>query len=304
MGGKVVQTSKGVQSGMSENVAGFSCYVLGWLTGIIFLLIDKRPYVRFHAVRSVVVFGGLQIFDVVVWMIFGGRLLNGHGQMMGRWGIFWLAWALYILPNLVGLVLWILFMVKAYQGKKVQPRPAGITPSLIVGIKTVGTTIGGLVACLVLVLLVLRVTGFEPGDHTPGLWLRGNLVTTPVADWSFADNYGETLELQTRTSYLLPHSVTIGFVVINGQLYVMSGYAKAVEWPHGRIWNEEVARDPHVRLKIGDKLFDRTLSHVTDPVEKALFLQARTERYKRFPKVGLNPAYSENYEALRVMPDQ
>jgi hypothetical protein len=37
------------RSGMSENTAACLSYVLGWLTGIIFYLIDKRPYVRFHA---------------------------------------------------------------------------------------------------------------------------------------------------------------------------------------------------------------------------------------------------------------
>src|SRR5215470_5422457 len=47
--------------GLAENVAGLLCYVLGWLTGIIFLLIDKRPFVKFHAAQSIVVFGGLMV---------------------------------------------------------------------------------------------------------------------------------------------------------------------------------------------------------------------------------------------------
>jgi len=34
---------------MAENVAGLLCYVLGWITGLIFYFIDKRPSVRFHA---------------------------------------------------------------------------------------------------------------------------------------------------------------------------------------------------------------------------------------------------------------
>lgn len=38
-------------AGIAENVAGLLCYVLGWLTGIIFLVIDKRPSVRFHAAQ-------------------------------------------------------------------------------------------------------------------------------------------------------------------------------------------------------------------------------------------------------------
>ena len=47
------------QTGLSENVAGLLCYILGWITGLIFLLIDKRPFVRFHAAQSIVVFLGL-----------------------------------------------------------------------------------------------------------------------------------------------------------------------------------------------------------------------------------------------------
>src|SRR5260370_34926503 len=34
------------ESGLAENVAGLLCYALGWITGIIFLLIDKHPFVR------------------------------------------------------------------------------------------------------------------------------------------------------------------------------------------------------------------------------------------------------------------
>ena len=41
-------------SGLEENVAGLLCYVLGWVTGLIFFLIDKRPFVKFHAAQSIV----------------------------------------------------------------------------------------------------------------------------------------------------------------------------------------------------------------------------------------------------------
>jgi uncharacterized membrane protein len=100
--------------GMAENVAGLLSYVLGWITGLIFLFIDKRPFVRFHAAQSVVVFGGLNIIFVVLASMFG------MGWMMG--GFFFGTWALggLILAavRLVGFVLWILLMVKAYQGQK------------------------------------------------------------------------------------------------------------------------------------------------------------------------------------------
>jgi len=60
----------GTQSGLSENVAGLLCYVLGWVTGLIFYFIDKRPFVRFHAAQSIVVFGGLTIIRIVLSMLF------------------------------------------------------------------------------------------------------------------------------------------------------------------------------------------------------------------------------------------
>jgi len=88
--------------GIQENVAGLLCYVLGWVTGIIFLLIDKRPFVKFHAAQSIVVFGGLTIIRIaLVFMrgIFGGFI--GFG-LFGLLAILW-------------LVLWVLLMVKAYQ---------------------------------------------------------------------------------------------------------------------------------------------------------------------------------------------
>jgi uncharacterized membrane protein len=99
-------------SQMDEKVAGLLCYVFGWITGLIFYFIDKRPYVRFHAAQSIVVFGGLHVISIVLGMFFGLSLLSGGlaGLSMG--------YAVYGLVNLVGLVLWILLMVKAYQGER------------------------------------------------------------------------------------------------------------------------------------------------------------------------------------------
>ena len=124
-GGQVAQTSQSAQPGMAENVAGLLCYVLGWVTGIIFFLIDKRPYVRFHAAQSIVVFGGLHLINIVVGIMFGAGFM-----MMGGRGGFGLGFALYSLINLIAFVLWIVLMVKAYQGEKFQvPVAAGIAQS-------------------------------------------------------------------------------------------------------------------------------------------------------------------------------
>ena len=139
-----------------------------------------------------------------------------------------------------------------------------------------------ILVCLALLLVVLRITGLNPHDRIPGLWLTGNVVTAPVTDWSFTDKV-PTIKLQTQSRFLLPHSVTINCLAYNGQLYVTSVY------PAGppRSWNENVMRDPHVRIKIGDKLYDRTLVVVTDQTEIEGVLQARVKKYPQL-KVPAN----------------
>ena len=85
--------------------------------------------------------------------------------------------------------------------------------------------VGAIVICMVLLLATLRATGLNPHGDTPGagsypgLWLSGNLVTTPVADWSFTDSI-QTVKVQTNTWYLIPHSVTTWCIAYNGQLYL------------------------------------------------------------------------------------
>ena len=49
-------------TGLQENVAGLLCYVLGWVTGLIFILIEKEnKFVRFHAMQSIVTFGSITV---------------------------------------------------------------------------------------------------------------------------------------------------------------------------------------------------------------------------------------------------
>ncbi len=124
----MTHSSPSAQPGIAQNVAGLLCYVLGWVTGLIFFLIDKRPSVRFHAAQSMVVFGGLQVINLAV------RITSGAGSMMmGGWGGFGLAWMLYGLTSLVGFILWILLMVKAYQGEKFHLPVAGDIAQKIAG---------------------------------------------------------------------------------------------------------------------------------------------------------------------------
>jgi hypothetical protein len=151
--------------------------------------------------------------------------------------------------------------------------------------------VGSIIICLVAVLLLLSFTGFEPKDcpptdralscKLPGLWLKGERVTSPVTDWSFTDKV-QQIKIQTQTPFLLPHSVTIWCAVYNGNLYV-SSY-------RGRLWVEDIIRDPHVRLKIADQVYDRDLSVVNDPAEKAAVLQAKGKKYPQWKVPAVDTA--------------
>jgi uncharacterized membrane protein len=107
--------------GLAENVAGLLCYVLGWVTGIIFLLIDKRPFVKFHAAQSIVIFGGLTVLRIGIAIVLSTGGLLGLG----------LAAAILGMLGIVALILWILLMFKAYQHELFKvPIVAGIAESI------------------------------------------------------------------------------------------------------------------------------------------------------------------------------
>jgi uncharacterized membrane protein len=110
---------------MSENLAATLAYALGWLTGLIFYLIDKRPYVRFHAAQSMVVFGGLHILTFIVGVLFGLSWITGG------WAGFSMGLALYRILDVVALVLWVVLMIKAHQGERFRvPVAANLAESI------------------------------------------------------------------------------------------------------------------------------------------------------------------------------
>ncbi len=93
--------------GLTENVAGLLCYVLGWISGLVFLLIEQEnKFVRFHAVQSIVTFGGITIISFALSILgiipFLGVLFDIANWMIGA----------------LAFVLWIVLMVKAVQGTK------------------------------------------------------------------------------------------------------------------------------------------------------------------------------------------
>lgn len=109
------QGSAGAGSGLAPNIAGALSYVLGIITGIVFVLIEKdNNFVRFHAFQSIILsvaWIGLQIaFMILNVIMFNIPVVDII------WGI------LSILINLVlGLgvfILWIILIIKAYQGER------------------------------------------------------------------------------------------------------------------------------------------------------------------------------------------
>lgn len=70
------QPTNKTSTGLQENVAGLLCYLGGWITGIVFFLIEKEnKVVRFHAMQSIITFGVLTLIgfiplvNFVIWII-------------------------------------------------------------------------------------------------------------------------------------------------------------------------------------------------------------------------------------------
>ena len=123
----------------------------------------------------------------------------------------------------------------------------------------------------------LLAAGCEPEGHRPGAWLRGEVVLGPVADWSACDAQPQ-IAVETRTWYGIRHSVTVVCAEHDGALYVPSLYYEGGEFPDKRHWHRNVARDPRVRLAIGDRLYERRAVLVTDPAEWNGVLAAFTQK--------------------------
>lgn len=87
--------------GIDENIEGLLCYVLGWITGIVFLVLEKEnKFVRFHAMQSLATFLVLFIILVIIGMI----------PFVG--------WVISILISIFMLFLWLFLMYKAFKGER------------------------------------------------------------------------------------------------------------------------------------------------------------------------------------------
>ena len=88
-------------TGLDVNIAGLLTYLLGFVTGIIFLAVEKdSQFVRFHAMQSTIVSIGLFVLNIALGMI----------PVLG--------WVVGLLLAPVAFLLWIFLMFKAFQGEK------------------------------------------------------------------------------------------------------------------------------------------------------------------------------------------
>jgi uncharacterized membrane protein len=109
---------------LSQNVAGLLCYLAGWITGIIFLVIEKKNrFVRFHAMQSIVVFG---VLTVATGMLSSIPYVGGFfGAAIG----------------ILGFILWLVLIIRAYQGELYKFPVAGdVAMAILTAIEKGGKT--------------------------------------------------------------------------------------------------------------------------------------------------------------------
>lgn len=102
-----MENNKKTSLGLEENVEALLSYLLGWITGIVFLLIEKdNEFVKFHAMQSTITFIGFTVIDIILAVL-------SHIPFIGI--IFGLInWII----GIIAIITWVVCMVKAYQGEK------------------------------------------------------------------------------------------------------------------------------------------------------------------------------------------
>ena len=102
-------------TGLEENIAGLLCYLFGWLSGLIFLLIDKRPFVRFHGAQAIALNISFAVIGIAFWII---TFILGVITTMLHFPIGFLLGLLFPLV-IIGFIAVVIFcMYKAYQHEK------------------------------------------------------------------------------------------------------------------------------------------------------------------------------------------
>jgi hypothetical protein len=116
-----------------------------------------------------------------------------------------------------------------------------------------------------------------PLGPIPGGSLRsGEMVATPVADWSFAADVAE-IELQLASQ---SKSRTTWILVRDGKAYVPA----AVAYPPGKTWHHAALEDGRATLRIAGKRYPVTLTKVEDPTVVAAVREVAVKKYPARPE--------------------
>ncbi len=127
-------------------------------------------------------------------------------------------------------------------------------------------------ACAIAIALTVACS-IEPSDERPGLGLPGEVHAQAVEDWSFTEDAHEIF-VETVTSYWIPHSVTVWCVTVGNELYVAADDADK------KSWVANVARDPNVRLKIKDRVYEQKLVLITNAATIAAIDSGFVRKYE------------------------
>jgi uncharacterized membrane protein len=97
-------------TGLSANVAGLLCYVAGWITGIVFIVLEKKSiFVKFHAWQSIITFGVLSVAQIILSSIGAATFHFSPG--------WWFVHVLGIIVWAITGILWIILIIQAGSGK-------------------------------------------------------------------------------------------------------------------------------------------------------------------------------------------
>ena len=114
-----VQTTTKSSTGLDENIAALLSYVFGWVSGLIFFLIEKDSrLVRFHAMQSILLNVCIAILGFVIWIITFVLIIIGAaaGDVLGM--IFsLLATLIWVVFSIALLIAWIMCLIKAFQSQ-------------------------------------------------------------------------------------------------------------------------------------------------------------------------------------------
>lgn len=153
---------------------------------------------------------------------------------------------------------------------------------------------------MVVTAAIVLVQACEPQDRRPGLWVSGEVASTP-SDWGFTNEHMEIF-VETQTWYWLPHSVTTTVATSGGKVYVPSIYSEPTEFPGTKRWNKNIASNQNVRLKIGEDIFEMRAHHVTDPAEFEIGFQALADKYPFWSQAHDDESKRPPFVVIRMDP--